>query len=512
MIQLRPYQKDLVNSVLQSISNPNNKNILAVASTGSGKTVCFIEITKDLVKKMKNDECVLILSHLSLLTSQTKERFEQFTDLSIGVLQGQRAPMGHEQVIISTMQTSRDEEKMLNFVKRSRKKPRYIIVDESHRRFSNSYSIIFQMFPKAQVIDFTATPYKNKRLATGFYDDVPFQISMQELIDKGYLIRPILKQVTFDGDDITKRCSLVLNLYKKSEMGKSAIVFLKTKKECEVMQDVFLDSNIKAYAVTSDTNEYHRKKIFDEFNSGKAKVLISVNVLTAGFDAPRCSSVFMFKTDSVIQYIQRIGRALRPFENQQHANIYYVGKTPELETGDIEKIHKQVIRPKKKEECSTITELIEWQEGNEVTDNHEYKEAKEVYRVIKLASKMKMLNISRFLDTKEISSKLTGPLESSIKRTRGMKPNTPITPKQKNVLNKYLSPKVFHNLDRREASALIHSISGKFINPSGSDKFVLSTGRHAGKHIKDVPWAYKTLVLKKFPDSDVAKTIRLWHK
>jgi superfamily II DNA or RNA helicase len=495
---LRDYQSELVGKTLESLAK-GHRNIINVASTGAGKTICFVELCNRLSTTLTHDECILIISHLSLLTVQTTKKFEMFSPIKTGVLQADVMPSSNDTVVISTMQSSRNEDKMLDYVTISGKRPRYIITDESHRRFSDSYTKIYGMFPDAQCIDFTATPYKNGKLASGFYDDVAFQISMQELIKKKYLVPPMLRQIKLDSKDSAVKASLILKLYQTKEQGKSGIVFAKSKKEAKLFADVLNNHGINSWVVTDEVNEEQREVIFQKFDDGEAKVLVSVDVLTAGFDAPICSFVIMFQTGSPTAYIQRAGRALRPYPNKEYANIYYVGKTPQIESGEIEKLHNNVIKTKKKQDCETVEELLEWLEDNDLKDTPEYHHSKEVRKATKLAEKLNLSTLSRMLNTKEFPDKFTGRLIEGLDNFKcPKKGDSRITAKQKTILEGTVPANKLKELSKYEANAIIYSLTNKYINPEGRDKYMLQDGsKFAGYHIKDTPPLYKRAVAKK---------------
>lgn len=505
MLVLRDYQEELVASTLQALKE-GHRNILVVASTGAGKTICFVEICNRISESLREDECILVLSHLSLLTTQTQDKFNKFSEIETGVLQAEKMPSYTANVVISTMQSSRSEEKMTDYIALSEKAPRYIIVDEAHRRFSASYKTIFEMFPEAQIIDFTATPYKNSKIASGFYDKVAFQISMKELIKQKYLVPPILRQIEFNSDDSAVKASLVVKLVQTKEEGKSGIIFAKSKAEAKLFSDVLNKHGIEARTITDEVNEKQREKIFKQYEAGEIKVLVSVDVLTAGFDAPICSFIIMFETGSVVSYIQRTGRALRPYEGKSHANIYYLGKTPKIKSGEIEKLHNNIMNPKKKEDCKTVEELVDWLEDHDQKDSPEYHFSKEVNKAIRLAKKLNLSTLSRLLNTRDFPEKFTGKLIKTLASTYKRPHDKPITPKQRALVDKIIPQVDAAKLTKNEASVLIESVLGKKKHPIDSP-YVFKEGPHKGKHVTEVPWAYK----KHAKSKSALEVIRAWN-
>lgn len=524
-VTLRPYQVELVDSVLQSVRNMN-RNILVISPTGSGKTVSFIRICEELTKSYESENDVtLILSHLSLLTDQTGEKFEKFSELKTGVLQADRLPGNDAQVVISTMQSSSDFNKISTLSQYLGKTVKAIIVDESHRRFSSSYNEIFNFFPDVPIIDFTATPFRNKALATGFYDDVAFQITLQELIDQKYLVPPVLKQIEFESDTSEKRCAIVLRTYMEFERGKKSICFMKSKHECKLLCDAFANEGIKAKVVTADTKKIQRDKIFHDFDHGDVDLLLSVEVLTAGFDSAKCSSAFMFKTESPTTYIQRIGRTLRPEDSlsvkpehtKQAGNIYLFGTAPEIQSGEFEKLHNSAIKPKKRSECETIQELKDYLDDNDLRDSPEYYNIKEAVRVQKIARKLNMPLIVQMLESKSIDEQFLGRLSASVNTIKTASAKESSIELRKSLIlalrnNNDIHIEDYSRLSENEAKTLYQIATGKEYKTFSPDNpHVMKEGAHKGKHVSQVPWAYKSHVLKRMPNSSAAKTIRAFH-
>ena len=216
MINLRPYQQELVDGVISAIER-GDKHTLVVASTGAGKTVCMVKLSELLLEKCAEDEVILILSHLSLLTVQTKSKFKKFSPhTAVGVLQAEKMPSPNDKVIISTMQSAKVFSKIAHYYEMSKKKVKYIFVDESHFRWSDSYKEIFNTFNDAQTIEVTATPYRKNRLATSKYDSVAFQISLQEMIDQKYLVPPVLKQMVIEKFSLNANTKSLISLFEKA--------------------------------------------------------------------------------------------------------------------------------------------------------------------------------------------------------------------------------------------------------------------------------------------------------
>ncbi|GAW87748.1 hypothetical protein bplSymb_SCF15501P003 [Bathymodiolus platifrons methanotrophic gill symbiont] len=76
----------------------------------------------------------------------------------------------------------------------------------------------------------------------------------------------------------------------------------------------------------NDSSESRRVKI-QQYKEEKLQVLVNFNVLTAGFDAPKTNvSVIAKPTNSLVQYLQMAGRAMRGYKSggNKECRIYTV--------------------------------------------------------------------------------------------------------------------------------------------------------------------------------------------
>lgn len=217
------------------------------------------------------------------------------------------------------------------------------------------------MFPKPGVTMGNACILKFlTRTRPRIFHDVLYQVSIQELLSKGYLARlryfdmtPIdLSRVKRNstGRDYDERSlssefqrsglssqltSIVKRLLhpKNGVQRKGILVFTQFIDESDR-----LAREIEGVAVlTGSTPKKEREKIIKDFKSGKTKVLTNVGVLTTGFDFPELDTVVMARpTMSLALWYQIVGRAIRPSEGKDGwivdlgNNIKRFGKVEDL--------------------------------------------------------------------------------------------------------------------------------------------------------------------------------------
>ena len=342
---MRGYQDDCIKGLRNAITTGNRK-CLAILPTGSGKTTIFGKITKGFLDRHPNERAAII-SHLGLLTAQTGDRFRDEWGLESGVLQANRLPAGGDRCVITTMQSFSKRNKLERWSLNAggfspsidRLKITLLVIDEVHR-WCKTYEQIEEMFPNALIIGFTATPFKENKLMTNMFDCVAYTISTQELIDMGHLVPPILNEIDFDTTDEADMYAKIIQVYRERHHKQKAVVFLRTIEQCDTLRNIMLQTGIKASAITSKFTGEGRDEALRFFRQGDgADVLITVDVLTAGFDSPNLRAIFMpYKVGSVTTYLQRVGRGLRPDKGKTHCDIYAGSNSPGIEPGFWEKI------------------------------------------------------------------------------------------------------------------------------------------------------------------------------
>ena len=90
------------------------------------------------------------------------------------------------------------------------------------------------------------------------------------------------------------------------------ICFALNKIHCLALQLAFLDSGIVTEIISADTSKKQRLQILENYKNGKTKGLISIEILTAGFDDPTVKCIIMASpTKAWKKFIQCAGRGIR---------------------------------------------------------------------------------------------------------------------------------------------------------------------------------------------------------
>lgn len=507
---LRDYQQIAVDNSLRDLAIHNK--IALIMPTGAGKTQVFIEIAKKFLEENPS-KSVVVISHLSILTDQTIERFKNFSKLNVGILQGTQKPKSFDQVIVSTMQSFSKEKKITFLKEYFLRKVGLIIVDEAHYLMTKSYDKCLSFFPEAKVIGVTATPFRKNKLMCNFFEKVSYSLSLQELIDQNFLVKPNIIKIERDSDDLESIMAFTVKTYKQYEDGNSAIIYMRTVEEAKSIRNCFQEIGIKAECLSFDMPKELRNEFIRRFNSGDIKVLSSVDVLSAGFDSPVVRSIFMpYGTRSVTKYMQRIGRGLRidSGTGKSFCNVYIYGADPRIQSGFYERINNLALNANGKvKDYDTFKEEIDYNDFEPGSQRYEYTSV--ICDTIKKMESLGCSELASMLNHKEFPKRFMDKIgllnkrlpEKILHRVSKAKP----TDKQKQLLTSYSFTKdQLTKINKYEASVMIEAIIGK-----SNDGYTIQEGRFKGYHVSQIPFNYRNAVLEKYPESSIASLIKSWQ-
>lgn len=324
MLQLRDYQQELINGVYKSMHN-GNKRIMVQSPAGSGKSVTMSEIARRATTKKNR---VLFIVHRRELVSQIKGTFAandvDFDYCHVGMVQT-----------------------VNNQVKKGRiRAPSIILVDEAHHALAKTYMNIFNAFPNAYVLGFTATPWRMS--GAGFSDvfqDLIIGKSVKWLIENKRLapykyysvnlmdMQKLKRNSTGDFsnvsiDEAMKRTIFgdVIENYKKFAEGKKTIVYTHSVKSSKEVAAAFNSAGYKAMQVDAKTNKEIRAEAMDKFRKGEVKILVNAELYGEGVDVPDCECVILLRpTESLTLFIQQTMRSMRYIPGKEAIIIDHVG-------------------------------------------------------------------------------------------------------------------------------------------------------------------------------------------
>jgi superfamily II DNA or RNA helicase len=327
MLELWTHQKRAIGQ-LYSLIRKGTKRVIVASSTGSGKTIMFSQITKDVVSRGKK---VLIIVDDSPLISQTVEKLGYF-DLTCGVIKSGVKPNYSLPIQVASIDT---------LIRRDFPEADVVIFDECHLSYSKKYRKVFEFYGERILIGFTATPERTSKREslTQDWEAMVKGLTIQEAIAEGvnapFVVYALkrdtlgLKKIKtshgeYKVDQLSlemrspKIMQLAVDQWKGKADGKMTIGFGVDLKHIDDLCRIFNENGIAAETIDGrDTDEKVRQEKYRKLREREIQVLFSVNVLILGFDEKQIECVLCCRpTKSKILWVQMVGRALRVSEGK----------------------------------------------------------------------------------------------------------------------------------------------------------------------------------------------------
>ena len=386
----RQYQQETLDAWWADIQNPQNKPVIAVPTAG-GKSVIMGMFIKRYLDAFP-DNTVLVLSHTQYILLQDHDALQEFfPDMHIGIYSAGLGLKEIEQITVGGIQSvSKQVDKFKWF--------NLILVDEvqgvNHKAegmyrklldnslattigmsatvFRTGHGYIYKgkgtLFNKLSY-DLTSITNFNKLVKDGYLSKLisvapKTQLDSSSVKKSGgdYNIKGLAK--AHDKDSITK--AAVKDAIKYGKNYKKWLVFAIDIDHANHVCKELNRNGIKSRALHSRMDA-DRDAVVKSFNEGDVQALVSVGMITTGFDSPHVDLILMLRpTMSAVLHVQMIGRGLRIFPGKDHCLVLdYAGNTERL--GPI----NNVIIPKSKEsegkgiaptktcpKCHTITYTV----------------------------------------------------------------------------------------------------------------------------------------------------------
>lgn len=333
MITLRPYQEQAVAAIIESLRA--GKHPVCQLPTGAGKTACIAELCKRL------DGRILVVSHRKELIAQNQDTIVRIGESDTGVYSaGLKQRIMDSRVIVAGVASIYKRMSGLQLTGQFR----YVIIDESHYgvsdQFGNTmYDQVLQACPTAQRIGLSATPYRMPDTPIWGYDDAWFDelavnVPIIELTNQGYLCRLVgvqtasspkldhvrtrngdfaigdLSQASSEEDVVNSACDEILYL---AQDRKHILIFCVDVMHANIVAEALRDRGCEPEVVVGTTPAAERDDILVRFKNGDVRHLVSVGVLTTGYDYNGIDCVVLMRsTMSKSLCVQMIGRGSRP--------------------------------------------------------------------------------------------------------------------------------------------------------------------------------------------------------
>ena len=325
--QLYPYQKNAVTAAAK-----RRYGVLELP-TGAGKTVCALYLIA------QRKQPALVICHSKELLYQWRDRAVEFLDLpekEIGLIGDGKKVVGDRMTIgiVNSIYKKADEIK---------DRIGFLLIDECHRIASRTFTQAVTCFDSRFLLGLSATPYRRDKLTKLIYfflGDKVFSIDPKTLQKANKIMRPklVVRETDFNywyqddyGDMISaltldpdRNRMIARDVLKETNGSEGTALIISDRVEhCQVLYGL-IKGKRSIRILTGDIPSKDRKKIVEELNQGKVRVLVATSQLIGeGFDLKGLSSIFLACpikfTGRVKQYT---GRILRIGKGKRKAIIY----------------------------------------------------------------------------------------------------------------------------------------------------------------------------------------------
>jgi ATP-dependent RNA helicase RhlE len=322
----------------------SGKDVLASASTGSGKSAAFgIPLIEGLSKKAPGTTRALILAptrelaaqiaeHLSALAKHTHVRVAPVYG-GVGFSPQVAAFKRGTEIIVATPGRLLDH---LSQRTASLASVSMLVLDEADRMLDMGFlpdvrRILKHIPAKRQTFFFSATI------------PPPIAALAKEMLNAPVRIDLTLPDVSVDGlrqtvyaVDQQRKTDLFVQLLKDGGIF-NAIAFTRTKARANRLAAALSKHSVTVDRIHGDRSQLQRRRALDDFKRGKYRVLVATDVAARGIDIVDLGHVVNYDVPAVPEdYVHRVGRTARA--NATGDAITFVAPEEERLFRDIEKV------------------------------------------------------------------------------------------------------------------------------------------------------------------------------
>ncbi|XP_065878806.1 DEAD-box ATP-dependent RNA helicase 46 [Euphorbia lathyris] len=301
-----------------------SRDIVAIAKTGSGKTLGYLVPGFIHLKRSRNDPqlgpTVLVLSPTRELATQIQDeavKFGKSSRISCTCLYG-GAPKGPQlkeldrgaDIVVATPGRLND---ILEMRRISLGQVSYLVLDEADRMLDMGFEpqirkIVNEVPARRQTLMYTATwPKEVRKIAADLLIN-PVQVNIGN-VDELVANKSITQYIEVLAP--MEKHRRLEQIIRSQEPGSKIIIFCSTKKMCDQLARN-LTRQFGAAAIHGDKSQSERDYVLSQFRTGRSPVLVATDVAARGLDVKDIRVVINYDFPTGVEdYVHRIGRTGR---------------------------------------------------------------------------------------------------------------------------------------------------------------------------------------------------------
>ncbi|OHW96776.1 DEAD/DEAH box helicase, partial [Colletotrichum incanum] len=358
-IQLRDYQEECIQSVLQSLKDGHKRLGISLA-TGSGKTVIFTQLIERIQPRRGLATQTLILAHRRELVEQAARHCTNaYPNSSVEIEMGSMHASGTADITIASLQSITSGDRLSKF---DPQRFKLVLVDEAHHIVAPGYMRVLRHFgldtkradsPALVGVSATFSRFDGLKLGAAI-DQIVYHKDYVDMIGDKWLSDVVFTTVESSADisrvkngangdfqqgDLSRAVNTdqvneitVRSWLARASDRKSTLVFCVDLAHVAGLTQTFRKHGYDARFVTGDTPKVERSEILEAFRKGEFPVLVNCGVFTEGTDIPNIDCVVLARpTRSRNLLVQMIGRGMRLHRGKSDCHV--IDMVSSLETG-----------------------------------------------------------------------------------------------------------------------------------------------------------------------------------
>lgn len=307
---------------------------------GAGKTEIFISMISRLLEKKPDARVVICLNRVKLLKQTARRLIEVFGAFNVGIYCGSlnQRESGF-QITVGLIDSIYDVP--MDGVS-------LVVLDEVHNvdQRDGRYKKWVDTMPGTKVFGVTATPYRQDGYIYGegrWFDRITYQKSFAYMIDRGFLVRPVLKASDCGFDiadlrvtageynqkdveevtrDATRMHRQIQDALRRLDGRKKVVWMCSSIEHAKRVTEALVEYQEKAVCLTSDIEGEEQDRVLREFEDRDTRHLVFISMVSEGYDYPPIDAVCLLRpTRSAARYVQTVGRGLRLSDGKENCLV-----------------------------------------------------------------------------------------------------------------------------------------------------------------------------------------------
>lgn len=295
------------------------RNILGLASTGTGKTAAFlIPIVEHLLSGASSKRALIVVPTRELALQVLQE----FEVIASGMNLRASCFIGGLRIESDLLKLRKTNEvvigtpgRLLDLSNQGALKLNEfstLVLDEFDRMLDMGFiqdirKIVGRLTNRKQTMFFSATADKALRPIIESMIENPVEIQIEQAIAASDLVDQKLIRVQSGAD----KFKMLLDLIKPDEFRK-VLIFAESKRTVNQVGKKLNQSGVNSEVIHGNKSQNYRIKALQQFSTGKVRVLVATDVAARGLDVTDVSHVINYQMPRTMDsYIHRVGRTGR---------------------------------------------------------------------------------------------------------------------------------------------------------------------------------------------------------